>query len=361
MLKNTEKRIRAGALALAALVLSGCAHGSADGEGVVILEQEEQTNYTLGAVTVEDVVLTHTIRLEYRQVNDEQLGFALDGREIARVYVEKGDAVEKGQILAELVTDSIDADIENLEYQISRNRLMLAQASESMDMEIRLLNRQYAGYEQTQETKDALADAVAGVRNRYRYKTEDYEDALSVENMRLEKLQEEKGKAYLRAGMAGTVSYVKDDIEGEYSKEGEVVIKLIDDSHCVFVAKDGEYAEYFPEGSVTEMTIGSETYELVPYMRDTWGDEFYLTLADENENIELDVGRSGQITLTLEERDQVLAVSKEAVHEADGKAFLYVLGDGGVREVKWIGIGLKGDVFVEITEGLQEGDKVVLK
>lgn len=366
MLKSTGRKMGKGALILAmSVMLSGCANSPVEGDDPVILEQEEQTNYTLVAVTVTDVLQTHRISCEYRQVNDEKLSFELDNKEIAKIYVEKGDTVVKGQLLAELVTESIDTDIENLQYQIKHNQLLLKHVNESQDMDIRMLNQQYAANEETEESKKAKEEALAAVRRQYRYQIEDYQDDLEVENMRLKNLQAEKAKAYLYAGMDGTVSYLKEGLEGSYSKAGEVILKVIDDSHSVFVSKETEYQDYFPDQKTFEMVIsvgkGAGTYELVPYQRDAWGEEMYFTLADENEEIELEVGRTGNVTLKLDERNQVLAVPSDAVHEADKKSYVYVLGNGGVREVQWISTGLHGDSYVEITDGLKEGDKVILK
>lgn len=366
MMKRTGRKMGKGALALAmAVMLSGCAHGAVESDDPVIIEQEEQTNYTLVAVTVADVLQTQRISLEYRQVNDEKLSFELDSKEIAKIYVEKGDTVVRGQLLAELVTESIDSEIENLQYQIKHNQLLLGHVKENQDMDIRMLNQQYAANGETAESKKAKDDALAAIRRQYRYQIEDYQDALEVENMRLKNLQAEKAKAYLYAGMDGTVSYLKDGLEGAYSKAGEVILKVIDDSHSVFVSKETDYRDYFPDQKSFEMVIslgkGAGTYELVPYQRETWGEEMYFTLADENEETELDVGSTGYVMLNLAERNQVLAVPGDAVHEADKKSYVYVLGDGGVREVQWISTGLHGDSYVEITDGLKEGDKVILK
>lgn len=363
MLKSTAKTMRKRAVILAAAaLLSGCARSVESSDDPVILEKDEQANYTLVAVTVEDVLLSHDIRCEYRQVNDEQLAFEPDSREIAKVHVQKGDAVTKGQLLAELVTDSIDAEIESLQYQIRYNELMLSHMSESKSMETRILNQQYRA---SSASETARKSALEELDRQYRYRIEDCQDDLEAGNMRLKNLQAEKEKSYLRAGMDGTVSYIRDGLEGSWSKAGEVVIKVIDDSHSVFVTKETEYMDYFQDQKTFEMKIstgtGAGTYEIIPYQRDTWGEEMYFTFADENGSVELEVGRTGTITLNLSERNQVLAVPGDVVHEADGKAFVYVLGDGGVRELQWITTGLHGDTYVEITDGLQEGDRVILK
>ena len=51
----------------------------------------------------------------------------------------------------------------------------------------------------------------------------------------------------------------------------------------------------------------------------------------------------------------------DAVHNADGKNYVYVLGENNIWETKWITVGLEGKDNVEITDGLSEGDMVILK
>ena len=69
----------------------------------------------------------------------------------------------------------------------------------------------------------------------------------------------------------------------------------------------------------------------------------------------------GTMRYTTDYRTQVLTVPLKAVHLADGKSFVYVLGENQMREVKWIETGLFGDDKVEVVSGLAEGEKVIVK
>ena len=63
----------------------------------------------------------------------------------------------------------------------------------------------------------------------------------------------------------------------------------------------------------------------------------------------------------LKQRSQVLCVPAQAVHSADGRDYVYVLGEDQMREVKWIETGLYGDSTVEVLSGLTEGERVILR
>lgn len=44
-----------------------------------------------------------------------------------------------------------------------------------------------------------------------------------------------------------------------------------------------------------------------------------------------------------------------------GKNYVYVEGDNGIREAKWVTVGLEGNDYAEIVEGLEEGDLIIVK
>jgi len=71
-------------------------------------------------------------------------------------------------------------------------------------------------------------------------------------------------------------------------------------------------------------------------------------------------GMTAHVEIALNRRDQVLAVPAEAVTTEDGREICYVAHDDGLerREVK-LGEGTKD--FLENSEGLRQGERVVLK
>ena len=69
----------------------------------------------------------------------------------------------------------------------------------------------------------------------------------------------------------------------------------------------------------------------------------------------------GTMWVVLGRRENVLTLPSQTVHTADGKTYVYVEGEGGTREVRWIETGLHGDETVEITGGLEQGEKVILR
>ena len=73
------------------------------------------------------------------------------------------------------------------------------------------------------------------------------------------------------------------------------------------------------------------------------------------------MGAIGYIVAVVDQRSQVLCVPSAAVHSAEGRDYVYVLGEDQMREVKWIETGLYGDSMVEVVSGLTEGERVILR
>lgn len=70
-------------------------------------------------------------------------------------------------------------------------------------------------------------------------------------------------------------------------------------------------------------------------------------------------GMSATATILLEKKEDVLIVPAEAVTTKDGQSTIQVMVDG-TPQTKTIEIGLSTDRWVEITDGLQEGDSFIV-
>lgn len=337
---------------MSAISLAGCASATEEDDKVIIVEQETApAEYTMVVAKIDDVVKTKRVTSYYRQMHDEELSFTVSGRMVSNVYVEEGDSVKKGQLLAELEDNNATQRMEDLEYRIAKNQLTLDYLELNRDYEVSMLWLQGQGYR------------GESVMRSYEQRKEDCEDTLMLDRMELEGIKADMGISKLYAGMDGTVSFVKNRLKGSTSTKEEMVIKIIDTTACLFEVEDMTYAQYFTPETVTNLTISSGTgagsYTVVPYEMDKWEDVMYFTLTGEGEDASIEVDAMGTLMVVTAYKEQVLTLPTESVHKAGEEYFVYVMGDGGVREVKWIEIGLQGDKTVEVTSGLEEGDRVI--
>ncbi len=368
--KNGLKRKRRGllcAVLASALLLSGCGAGQETEEQLIIVEQEPKgVEYSMAEVTVGDVVRTAELKCKYRQLKDMEVCFEVSDRKISRVYVQAGEEVKKGQLLAELeAAEAAEERIRTLEYRIARNRLLISHLQENEENEIAYLwTKYYAGGADSEEKRDKLEADIAALQQKNTYAREDYEDAIAIDTLELERIAQETAQRYLYAGMDGTVFYVRPNLEGTLSKAGERVMTLVDATECVFVTENTEYRDYFDGNIQADVVVGrgknAQTYRVIPYKQEEWGEELMFTFSEAADTTALEIGDSGSIELVTDSREQVTKIPSEAVHVADGRSYVYVAGEGNTREVKWIETGLYGDTEVEILSGLTVGEKVIV-
>lgn len=355
------------ALLLAGSVLTGCSTTTGGEEDLILVEKEVETmTYEMAVVSIGDVRKSEKTKCVYQQVNDESLSFNVSGKRIAKVYVKEGEDVVKGQILAELDLGNVEEQVRDLEYNIARNELNLSYIEPNMNNEISSLWLRFIYQSgQSDNERKALEENVKNVQQRYRYAQEDCEDALALDRAQLAQLQKNMKDSVLRAGINGTVSKIQERLEGSTSVKDEEVIKIIDSTECLFAVEDLSLRDCFTEGTEVDMSIaygsGAGDYKLVPYDIENWDEVFLFSISEGNQETVIEVGTMGTMRYTTDYRTQVLTVPLKAVHQADGKSFVYVLGENQMREVKWIETGLFGDDKVEVISGLAEGEKVIVK
>ncbi len=356
-------------LTLAVLCCAGCAGVAPEsGDNLIIMEKEdaEGLSYTLTEAAIGDVILTKRVKCTYLQVEDQEVSFSVSGRRIARTLVRVGDAVVKGQLLAELVNDQAESRIDELEYQIARNSLLLEHLEENENNELSARWLQFLYRSRgTKEEEEALKESIRQLQTNDEYMREDYQDAIDLDRMELEGLKKSDAESRVYSKMNGTVSWMKENLEGSTCTRDEIIMKIIGGSECLFVVEGEDLGELFEEGVPVEMSISSGTgagqYQLLPYKMEEWGEKLTFSLWGEDDGSSIEVGAVGTMRVVLGRRENVLTLPSQTVHTADGKTYVYVEGEGGTREVRWIETGLHGDETVEITGGLEQGEKVILR
>lgn len=359
-----KNRVRFGLVTagvLAAMSLAGCAEDKNDKDDRIIVEQEApDVEYKLTTVARRDLVSTAEIRCTYSQYNGEDLAFPVSGKLVSKVYVRDGDIVTKGTLLAELSGGSREDEIERLEYQIARNQYLLDQidTDEYYEISRRWLNVTYGkGWDET--------GSIDQYQQNNEYQREDYRDSIALDKQQLAQVKKEVQQSKLYAGISGTVSIVKDRLEGSTSVRDEVVIRVKDNTERFFASNDMMNSEHVKAGEQLDMVVvggpGKGTYRVEPYQMEGWTDRMFFTIVEGGEGIVFNTGDSGTLTIVLDERDNVLTLPVEAVHGADNRWYVYVVNETGDRDVKWIEVGIKGSGYYEITSGLEEGEKVILK
>lgn len=333
---------------------------------VTVARQDEDLTYATAAVKTDDIFLTARLYCTYRSVETE-LKQNVAGKTVEEIYVELGDTVRKGQLLAIFVGGNHEAEIRELEYRIARNRLLLeyTETNEAYDRSYRWWNYIYRSSRSDAE-EESLKNSLADIGQQYRYLREDYQDAIDMDVRRLEKLRRETEENRLYSDVEGEVSRLLNNgnLKGVTIAETDTFLKVVDNSACLFETNGTQYAGCFKEGEVLTLNMEARgdqaVVRIVPYDMERWGDVIYFDFA-EGERVSVPAGASGYLTITLDSRSRVLTLPKEALHAAEDGYYVYVQDDDRLLAVKWVEVGLIGDRLAEIMGGLAEGDQVVLK
>lgn len=359
---RTLKKLRLSFACLSAAVLL-CSCGQQEEAPFMKVEDSNDT-ITYDYCTVErgDVVLTQQIRCTYVQQDGQEVSFSMTGRRVDKVYVSEGDNVKKGELLAEFDVGNLKSRIEDLEYRVARNERLLeyTEINEALDISQVWVNFVYNHYP---ADKKEVEKNVSSIQENYNRQREDLRDALELDRMELDIMRQELKNSRVYAGINGIIYGIQEDLEGSTSKEGQVIMTVIDNSKSLFETNAVEYAGYFREGETVSMTVmgGSAPgkYELLPYNMSNWGEVLQFSIYDGPATTGIEVGTGGTMYLTLDSRKDVLFVPKSAINSADEKYYVYVADEDNMRQIRWVETGLFGDDSVEILSGLEEGEKVI--
>lgn len=351
-----SKRLYAGAVLLSCtLTLGGCLLPQEEERPAILIKEETVKTYEMTQAVRGDIQKTKTLTATYQQVMAENLSFSVNGRRLEGVYVSVGDTVKKGDLLAELYCSEEKEQMQELEYEIKTQELEIEHLQEQKELKLKQLARR----------KDTMSEAeyqksAEEIEEAYRIETEDLEDIIYIESLQYENLRAWVDGCRIYAGMDGTVTYMGYVGSSYISWPGRTLLTVSDSSVCAFQCSETEYIPYFNVGETyTFATSAGVEYETVLAEADAETGVFRFELTETQYG--LPIGLRVLHSLVLEEKEDVLYLSKSAVHSAGDKNYVYFIDEDGIRQMKYVTVGMSGDAVVEILDGLAEGEEVILR
>ncbi len=349
-------------LGLAVVLLCGCGQGEETEHSVELLaETASENTYELTPVTRETVQQPLVINCNYSQTLEMDLYFAVDQEVITDVYVERGDIVEKGQLLASLDVENTEKRIRELEHQLARATLTQQQLLESREFDLEQADILYSYTHMENDDKKALKEQKENIEQSYYDRLVDAADSVEMLTQRLEDAREHLKNGNLYSPMDGVISYLKEDMEDSITDKAERIATLYDADSCMFISENVEAIPYVDPGAEYTIVCGlgknQKEYTVVPDMMESWGENIYFRLL--NEEYDPNVIKTGKISIITDEAEHVLCVDREAVHASGERYYVYLLDEEGIRRMQFVETGLWGTDLVEIRSGLTEGSYVI--
>jgi HlyD family secretion protein len=297
------------------------------------------------------------------------------GGQIARLLVREGDRVKKNQVLLELWSEDLRAQVRLAEDQLSAARARADQACLSAELAQREADRAQQLREERFISADALDKAVSQARAQRAACTATRAD---VEQARagIQVAQASLSRQRLRAPFDGIVAEVTGEL-GEFTTPSPPgiptppAIDLIDDS-CLYVTAPIDEVDApaiqlkMPARISVDAFPGrkfpAHVRRIAPYVLDVEKQartvDVEVEFNDPKETGVLLVGYSADVEVILDSRDDVLRVPTAAIQEG-GRVLLYRTDDRRLDERR-IQTGLSNWEYTEVTSGLSAGDQVVL-
>ena len=305
---------------------------------------------------VEEKIFTCT----YQPIGEEKLYFPENGQAIAAVYVQAGDEVKVGDLIAELDNTQIHQRIDAQQHTVDALNLQIVQEQNYIKVQKERIEvlKELAKIDSSYSAQIASAETALESRNSqitYLYAQ------LSVENSTLAELQADLKTRQLYAGIDGTVSYtVKLNNNTTTYTKNTLICTIQDLSKASFTGP-------FKEGLLAldqRLTLQTDEKTLEAVVS-------HISAPDEDNNCTvtfslltpdatLKAGDSARMTLVTTFVEDILYLPSIAVHKENDVSFVYYPDENGIIAVKAVETGASIRNRIQITGGLEEGDVVFI-
>ncbi|WP_409343182.1 efflux RND transporter periplasmic adaptor subunit [Paenibacillus sp. MBLB4367] len=244
------------------------------------------------------------------------------GGTIKQLNAKSGSTVRKGDVIAVLGNDTLPTQIKNKQSQIERQKLTVADNQQKVDA--LKVTAPFDGV-----FSSDFANQKANVLNNYPVGAKvasgtQFGAVASLDTMQLPIQVDELDLPNIKAGMKASVKV--DALSGR-SLEGEV-------------------------GQVS--TVGTTTNGVTNY-------QAVVLVKNADPNSALKVGMTATGEILIQNKTDIITIPLDAMQQAQGKRFVKLKkADGTVEEQHEIKVGIRSKTAIEVTEGLKEGDQVVI-
>lgn len=347
-LSRRPRGILLGSTMLSLLILSSCGllPEEAVYERAPIVPAYTQSPYEYTEVVRGDIEIVELLRFEYAPTQEVNASFSVGGLLFDGIYAKQGSQVQEGELLAELESGDIERQISDARYEAER-----------LDMALRQMEERFKLLDEP-DTDNSQADAKRALENQ-----------IYLQKLSLEQMEEQRNERQIRAPFDATVAYAREKRTGDRSVADETMFRLVVSESSMFVGRT-KIPQYFTVGTKWLLLVGEDEIPVVTVDPSDPNDANETTDTDEEvevylridaEHIVMETGTKAQLHVLLDSSEDTLLLDAKALHYAEEQAFVYVESADGLREVKYVEIGLVNRSEVEVLSGLEEGERVILE
>jgi RND family efflux transporter MFP subunit len=279
------------------------------------------------------------------------------GGKIAKIHVEEGDVVQKGQLLAELDTRAVRLQLEQAQAALAVAEASYNDARKNMDRMERLKKEDAASDQQYEKVKLGYESAEAQLKQA--------QAALNLARYNLNVSLMKAPFSGVVASKNAEVGEVINPMMGGFSATSGV-LTLMDFSR-VKIEVDVSHQDVvrITKGQIGRLRVAAlpdKVFEgrvsIVNLTADPMTKKFRVEVTVDNPDLVLRPNTFGEVILEVSTHEQALVIPQKAVLE---NKYVFRVKDNKTVERVEVTIGLQNADMVEVMNGLKEGDLVVVE
>ena len=329
------------------VLLAGCSPMQEESvENKIVIPSYEATQLHTGTVKRGNLISEERMHLHAQAADTQELYFGISGIPYGEVFVEEGDVVEAGELLARLSCKELEAELISLEAEEKELAIEIEHAKE-------LLLQAEEKSELNEDDEMTNQDEIS----RCKLALDGFLSDLAVNQATMAEKQALLEKHRIYADADGVVTKIA-DTGGGVSDEKLPFIVLETEGE-VLVGDTGEVCS-FVRGESILVYVGEEVYPAVLTQVSKEGERTEVRVSLQSGYSLPEGKKGGEIRWSNGTVENVLYVPKEALVSVEEATYVYEVANDGLPELREVKTGARTDAFVELTEGVTEDMEVVL-
>ena len=320
----------------------------------------ETQYFTMATVERGDITSGYIAECRYGTQRTQSLAFGVAFEQVTGVYVQKGDPVYEGQLLAEITLGTLEDELEACEDTCKQIDADLNYTTKMLGFETerQKLAKNY-GRKYDTKTLDDLT-----------LKKTDLEGKKSVADLKLAETKKKISDRRLVADFDGVVSFVREIRPWEPVGTNTFITITSADNGFIATVEGEEIIAGFREGETYQVETDDDiiTCTLFAIRETMYNNRSIIVLVPTDPDLEILPDTEGIVRIVSQEVKNVLYIPTAAVRTIDGRKAVYVVDKDGVRDIRYIEIGLSVSGMkqqelnrTEVRSGLSEGDRVIIR
>ena len=322
----------------------------------------------------------------------------IQGGSVSEIFVESGQIIKKGTPLLKVYNPNAELNyltqetamieqinnLRNLRVSIKNQQLSLDQQLLSIDNDFRNAKRQYIldstlykkevvarndyqitaqEYKFQKERSGVIKKSVSEEKKSRDLQLSSIDSSLSNMEKSLQLLRKNKENFTVKAPVSGMLSSFN-PILGESYNQGQPIGKMdVLDGYKLVANVDEYYISKLREGISGTVSLNAKNYKikLSKVFPEIVNGQFKLELIFEQDSLSSAVkrGMSLKTKMFLSGKRKALLLPKGLFYQSTNGKWIFVLNSDNKAVKRNIKIGRENPFYYEVTEGLQEGDKII--